>query len=502
MSYLIDEQTKWRIEKTSVVSKFKSEHDKLLSDIAGKGFSSLPGYAFSESNSLELSLKTTLSKINYEILSKSIERELRQLKLSYDLDYKNKLILWEIEKQDLLSAWDQELANIKLGMVTEEEILNKLSAAVDERAIQLISLKTAWEARKQDLITGWELELASIKQGMALEDEVVSRLLIDIEARTIDLINQKIQWESTKQDLISEWEMHVADVKASMIISEETLNRRMIEVNRRSATLMDQKTAIELEAEEYRKQLVTIDASVTAYEVQLIQAKVLTAQKKLELLPILQTINDREYELLSIEQDKMNEYSIYMDAEKVLIEKQGELTPYLNTLSSYIRSYAHDIISTQIPFEEDMMDEHIKVINNELLKASHRFDELQINLEIADLNIELIESKKLLHTTEFTQEQDTLLLVTADTVQLQTDQEAINAEILGNELTVGQVTISNKQSNHLGRNDIRNESGSRRSENEIEHAHTMGNLEKDELTQKAEIDSAANITARLTHLIG
>src|SRR4030043_384529 len=145
MSELLRENAQWRKAKTPIISKYVDEHAKLFSEIAGRGFLRLPGYSYDIENGIELSAKMQLSDLNIKILTETIERELKQTGIDYDLTYKTVLLQWEIDKQILLNAWEVEYSGIKISSAREEEILNRLEVEVGKRGTYLIEKKTIIE---------------------------------------------------------------------------------------------------------------------------------------------------------------------------------------------------------------------------------------------------------------------------------------------------------------------------------------------------------------------
>jgi hypothetical protein len=130
MSEPLRENAHWRKGKSPIIAKYSEDHRKLMSAIAGRGFISLPGYAYDAENRLELDAKMSLSDLNYKILSETIERELKQVGIDYNSSYKVALLNWELAKQSLLSDWDAEFAGIKKGMELEEFVLDQLAIEV------------------------------------------------------------------------------------------------------------------------------------------------------------------------------------------------------------------------------------------------------------------------------------------------------------------------------------------------------------------------------------
>src|SRR5574343_495478 len=104
MSNTLRELSSWRKEKTPIIRKYIADHYKLMAEIAGRGFLNLPGYAYDAENELELIAKLGLSEVNYKILSETIERELKQQGIDYNLQHRNAAMAWEVEKQALMAA--------------------------------------------------------------------------------------------------------------------------------------------------------------------------------------------------------------------------------------------------------------------------------------------------------------------------------------------------------------------------------------------------------------
>jgi len=306
MSNSLRELSQWKSEKVPIISKYAEEHAALMSAIAGRGFLNLPGYAYSAENRLEFATKLNLSKLNFKILSETVERELRQSGIDYDSSYKTALMEWEMEKQGLMDAWAQELAGFKQDESASEEVLNQLAVEVGKRAI----------------------------------------------------------------------------------------------------VLMEAKSAIDVQMEAYRLSLAQLDGSVAPYEVELANAKLLTAQKKLEIIPILTEILEKEQELLVLEQSKTAEYTTYINAEKAVSDKLNTITPFINALATKSEELATKIENVQIPKEEQIADEKLSQAEAIVAKSGFQIDELNANIETDEKQLEFAGAKRDLQTTQFDNEQE------------------------------------------------------------------------------------------------
>lgn len=401
MTDKLREAASWRKQKTPLVREYAKDHGKLLSEIAGRGFLNLPGYAYDLENELELRLKLGLSEINYKILSETIERELKQAGLTYDLAYKTARLAWEVEKQALLAAWDAEYAGIKRGMAADEDVVTRLA----------------------------------------------------------------------------------------------------IEIGRRAITLIEQKTIIETAMEGYKAELTALDALVSPYEVQLANAKLLTAQSKLEIIPILEEIISKELEIISIEQEKAVAYTDLMSAEREFATKKQDLIAPLMELANIINEYRLKL-AVQMEYEGQIADE--KLAQAESISRKARLRILGIESEITNerkeidvkqakraLALEQTDNENELKRIEINAEQvyQNELLAHNDTI-IALDQEAL-AKIIAAK------TLENSTNNET------KVARSRTMNSQQDYVSTLiTNEEIRKATEIANIEAAASITAKLKHLIG
>jgi len=373
MTDKLREAASWRKQKTPLVREYAKDHGKLLSEIAGRGFLNLPGYAYDMENELELRLKLGLSEINYKILSETIERELKQAGIDFNVEYAEAAMAWELEKQGLLSAWDHELAGIKQGMATEEEVLARLA----------------------------------------------------------------------------------------------------LEVDARQAVLIAAKSAIDLEMEGYRKALADLDAATAPYEVQLANAKLLTAQKKLELLPIIEEIIVKEGELIVLEAGKTDYYRQLIDAEREVAEKKQTLVPGLTKLATAIQRHAA-LMPTQIETEKDIAEEKTAQAQAKVKIAQNNVDQITKEIETATKDIEINEAKRDLADKKFDNEQELIAIETDKEIAYQDRlNESFNA-VQDDERNTQSKIIANKQTIHSTVNETRKDSAQRITGAQKCSPHTWG----------------------------
>lgn len=226
------EEAQWRRGKSEVISKYRQDHEKLFSVVAARGFTTLPGFAYDTGNRLELAAKLKLSELNLKLLTETVEREIKQAGIDYDIAYRTAEIAWEIDKEELLAAWQGEYS--------------------------------------------------VIKQNMAHDEEVLDRLALELKIREALLINSK--------------------------------------------------TDIETQAEEYRRQIAELDDETADYEVTLAQKKLLTATRRLDLIPYLQQIVTKQNELIVEERKKIGQEELLIDALEEVATKKETLIPLIADL--------------------------------------------------------------------------------------------------------------------------------------------------------------------------
>lgn len=173
--------------------------------------------------------------------------------------------------------------------------------------------------------------------------------------------NAAMAWEAEKAALLAAWEHELANIKLSNFNSENEIELLAIEVAKRGIALLEAKTVIDLEAEGIRKQIAELDGQTGSYEVQLANTKVLTAQKKLTVIPIIQ-------QLITLEQQALVKEMLIVDKNQEIINKQYEVL----AVSQLIVDKTYELIPKQqllLAKDEILIgkDEELIVKNEELL---------------------------------------------------------------------------------------------------------------------------------------
>ena len=241
----IAEQNQWFKEKNKILDEFLDSHRTLMSTIASRGFSKAPGFLYEASIMLEEVGKNKLSALNYQIVAEAIERELKQTGHDYTQTYKIARIAFELNKQTLLTALQQEFADLDATQSLKKEELDRLFVELDIRRIILITTKTAIE-----------LEMEALKQE-----------LMDIDRLTFTnetlLINEKITTATAKLAVIPYLEALI-EAQGKILIAEEANIPHMEDLIDEKQLLIDKKEEVVPYLEEKAEQLILLAEAILA----------------------------------------------------------------------------------------------------------------------------------------------------------------------------------------------------------------------------------------------
>jgi hypothetical protein len=150
----------------------------------------------------------------------------------------------------------------------------------------------------------------------------------------------QLAWELEKQSLMDAWGNEYAIIKQAMKQEDEVVARLGIALYARQVYLIDQKTIIEEDAEDLRNQIAALGTDVAEAESALAAQKILTANKKLEVIPTLQSILEQELLLIAALQTKNSEETTLITAlQEVADKKRWYLLPILAQLATEIEKY-------------------------------------------------------------------------------------------------------------------------------------------------------------------
>ena len=488
------ELAEWRRGKSPIIAKYSQDHEKMFAEIAGRGFLQLPGYAYDAENGLEFAAKMGLSELNFKILSETIDRELKQQSISYDLEYRDAMMAWELTKQVLMSAWEAEYAILKQGMSQDEENVTRLAIEVSRRGIYLIEQKTIIEVQSE----GYKTQLATL-DGTTVPYEV-------------QLAQQKLVTAQKKLDIIPILDQIIIK-ELELLAAEQTKSAKMSSyISAEGLVVTKEAEIIPILNQIVTKQtgLLTAEQNKSAATVSLIAAESEVATKELKVLPIMETLVtkegellDKENELLTIEQGKAAEYTKLMAAEMELAKKKEALIAPLGELVNVTETY-RDKIKEEIITEGGISNEKLLQAESFARKAAYRLEQLTAEIANSYKDLNLMDSKRTLETSQIDHElslqtleiaadrvyQQDLLQNTADIIEAEKEGDAT---VRTNKITAKETEESTKTTHASTINTAEGQNANYESQQRIR---------KDtEITEKV-IAPEAIIRAALTHLIG
>jgi len=219
------ERNQWYKGKAEILRDHVGKHSMLQDAVAARVFQEAPGYLAEAVTDLEQATKLRLSTLNYEIVKAAVEREIQQTGHDYDIAYKEARIAFELEKSQLLTALQQEYADLEYTMALKEQEVEYLAVEAFIRSLTLITLRAAIKEEREAL----EQELINVK-----------RLPYDTEIR---LIQAKQATVEAKLMLIPYLE-NIIDAGQRLLTQEEiNIGYKEDEIQAREA-LVDNKEAL------------------------------------------------------------------------------------------------------------------------------------------------------------------------------------------------------------------------------------------------------------------
>lgn len=485
MAHNLREQSQWRKEKAPIVRQYVGDHNKLMSEIAGRGFLNLPGYAYDLENELELRLKLGLSEINYKILSETIERELKQQGIDYNLQHRNAAMAWEVEKQALMAAWDAELAGIKQGIATEEEILNRLAQEIAARQIYLIEAKTEIDLEME----GYRLTLAQLDGQTAPYEVQLANAKVLTAQKKLEVIPILQEIISKERDLLVLEQGKAIEYTALMNIERQIA----IKQNEIIPTLQ---TIISKEQE-----LLALEAGKAAEYTTLVGVEGQIADKQGEIITALENVIAKEYELLPFEEQKAQESKNLLQVKQENAIKKQLLVPWYLELANLNQAYA-GLIPGQLGIEMQIAQEKIAQAQAIIEKEQNKLEEMDLEIDTIGVNVEQLGAKRDLQQAKTDNEIELIDKEVNNENTYQNELIASNDEYIESERELVAKVISNTKE----KNDIKRETNEDSATGiygaQVTVEQTKVAAEKYAIEQTAIIESAGNITAKLTHLIG
>jgi hypothetical protein len=205
----------------------------------------------------------------------------------------------------------------------------------------------------------------------------------------------QIAWELEKTQLLTALEQEFAHNKKLRELDKQDLDRLEIKINLRKLILIAEKTGIDEDMEELRQEMVSVEQSTYAAEDALLAAKLLTAQKKLEVIPYIETVLEKQQEIIDAE-------TANADSKEVLITKKEDLNDKkedLITAREAIATAIIDLIAAKqslIEKRSDLLTAKGLVVGQEQTNVEYLNQYISTLSGLSDVQQDLVAAKRAL----------------------------------------------------------------------------------------------------------
>jgi len=203
--------------------------------------------------------------------------------------------------------------------------------------------------------------------------------------------NAQIAWELEKTALLTALQQEFTNNKKARDLDNQALDRLEITTNLRKLVIMAAKTAIDMDMEVLRQEMTRVDQSTFSAEDALLAAKLLTAQKKLAVIPYIVTVLEKQQLIIAAEEANADRKTALISAKEELGDKRVQLITAREAIA--------DAVVTLIAAKQELVAKKVTLIGkkeliaaqettnvaylNQYLQALTGLDDVQKNLIIA-----------------------------------------------------------------------------------------------------------------------
>lgn len=391
--------------------------------------------------------------------------------------------LWFKGKRPIVREYDQGRKSVLSGIAGQS--FCRMPGFAKE-------ILTSLELSAKEQLSGLNFE---ILQGVIERELKLSGLEYNLAYK-----NALLSWEIEKQGLLADFERELADVKRSQKITEEELDRLKIEIGLRVLVIEAAKLSYALTEEEYKQRAVTADASVNDADTDLIAQKMITAQKRLDLVSYLEELIEAEQRLLASETDNYSLESELVDAKVAQIAKEAEKIDPMMSLAAQ-KVLLAQAIEDRIAFETQIVQEKLNRALLDRDKVDADLSVMEAETELNELRRTLNDARVALNILKSNNQISLEALANTHKISEMTAQELAQAVILAAEnASLDQVLATKLTEDNIDHETARDSSDFiTKEENEAIYLRTNDMVRERE--RSAEISAAQNITAKLTHIL-
>ncbi|GAF67334.1 unnamed protein product, partial [marine sediment metagenome] len=202
-----------------------------------------------------------------------------------------------------------------------------------------------------------------------------------------------ISWELEKTVLLTALDQEFADNKKIRDLDNQALDRLEITTNLRKLVIMATKTAIDIEMEEYRQEMTNVDRSTFPAEDALLAARLLTAQKKLTVIPYIETVLEKQQLIINAETSNANRKGALITEKEALNEKRKELITAREAIAGAIVTLiaAKQALVTK---RESLIEAKELIATQETVNVGYLDQYIAALIGLDDVKLDLVAAKK------------------------------------------------------------------------------------------------------------
>ena len=195
-----------------------------------------------------------------------------------------------------------------------------------------------------DSISDLELER---RRALTIEDAKLIASQLEQEYAELEVIykgliaDAEITFQEEEQALLAGLDLEIAAAESWYQMAEQDLALQALVIEQRQSELMNSKTALGLEKEALQQQMLGQDVLLLPYQTTLINARVATITKRLEMIPFLEAIIDKEWELIVYITNSLKYEDDLVHAKEALLDAQKPLMSIMYELANKKTAYAN-----------------------------------------------------------------------------------------------------------------------------------------------------------------
>ena len=530
------ENALWARGKAPIHDDAALKRKAILNNTAARNLSGAPGQLTWALLDLEIQTRLALTDLNYEVLSKTLERELTRLGIHYDRKFKDEQLSWEIENTILYQALADELTELKKAQADEDLNLSAFAIEIGLRQAFLINAKALIEGEVEVV----KEEIAAMQRSYLTGDiegynelALAKKRLLTMEKRleiipfldTILLKEQDIFTENKKnyelsKDLLANKLLltpiskEIAEIKEYLLLYMDAFKDRNLTIENKKAVLAKAKDDYEIAAYGKIEKLNDIAASRELFNTSV--DELATAREKLKFYSIQEA--SKISSLLLPTQDYVTKIADTLPYLKELeITRKNLINPLKNKTSALetlivpllnkateTKTYATSVERQSI-LEKEIKDVAYKL---EALKGTGVEAEIavmQAKVDAGEFEEALIAAGVVLKTLYTQNKADLILIEATDTATYLTEKELAQDAIILKE----KEAIDKQVTSKVAVAGVKMKGQLAGVETTIEaQSGYAGSIEKtsriraSERKKTASIAAAADITSTLIHQIG